>query len=151
MSGSKFSLNKFKRRIYLSDDRSLTIVDTLRADEGSASAPVSYTHLGYGAQKKVNLTGSVAYIKLDDQMNSRPIASVSAVLNGCLLYTSKFYPAKYKNTYRHWMENIKDWCISRQLWWGHRIPIYILLKVFLVQTGQITFCWSSVYHIHGIN
>lgn len=38
----------------------------------------------------------------------------------------KFYPAKYKNTYRHWMENIKDWCISRQLWWGHRIPAYYL-------------------------
>ncbi len=38
----------------------------------------------------------------------------------------KFYPAKYKNTYKHWMENIKDWCISRQLWWGHRIPAYYL-------------------------
>lgn len=36
----------------------------------------------------------------------------------------KFYPAKYKNLYRHWMENIKDWCISRQLWWGHRIPAW---------------------------
>ena len=34
------------------------------------------------------------------------------------------HPAKYKNTYRHWLENIKDWCISRQLWWGHRIPAY---------------------------
>ena len=38
----------------------------------------------------------------------------------------KFYPAKYKNTYRHWLENIKDWCISRQLWWGHRIPAWFL-------------------------
>ena len=36
----------------------------------------------------------------------------------------QFYPPKYKNTYRHWLENIKDWCISRQLWWGHRIPAY---------------------------
>ena len=40
----------------------------------------------------------------------------------------KFVPAKYKNTYRHWMENIKDWCISRQLWWGQRIPAYYLPK-----------------------
>ena len=40
----------------------------------------------------------------------------------------KFVPVKYKNTYRHWMENIKDWCISRQLWWGHRIPAYYLPK-----------------------
>ncbi|RHV95967.1 valine--tRNA ligase [Culturomica massiliensis] len=38
----------------------------------------------------------------------------------------RFYPAKFKNTYRHWMENIKDWCISRQLWWGHRIPAWYL-------------------------
>ncbi|MDR1502766.1 MAG: valine--tRNA ligase [Prevotella sp.] len=40
--------------------------------------------------------------------------------------TIKFYPAKFKNTYRHWMENIKDWNISRQLWWGHQIPAYYL-------------------------
>ncbi|WP_165044184.1 valine--tRNA ligase [Dysgonomonas sp. ZJ709] len=40
--------------------------------------------------------------------------------------TIKFYPAKFKNTYRHWMENIKDWCISRQLWWGHQIPTYYI-------------------------
>ncbi len=38
----------------------------------------------------------------------------------------QFHPAKFKNTYRHWMTNIKDWCISRQLWWGHRIPAYFL-------------------------
>ena len=36
----------------------------------------------------------------------------------------KFFPSKFKNLYRHWMENIKDWCISRQLWWGHRIPAW---------------------------
>ena len=40
--------------------------------------------------------------------------------------TIQFYPEKYKNTYRHWMEHIKDWCISRQLWWGHQIPAYYL-------------------------
>jgi valyl-tRNA synthetase len=40
--------------------------------------------------------------------------------------TIQFFPAKFKNTYRHWMENIKDWNISRQLWWGHRIPAYFL-------------------------
>ena len=38
----------------------------------------------------------------------------------------KLHPAKFKNTYRHWMENVKDWCVSRQLWWGHRIPAYYL-------------------------
>ncbi|HTX88461.1 MAG TPA: valine--tRNA ligase [Bacteroidales bacterium] len=40
--------------------------------------------------------------------------------------TIRFYPAKYKNMYRNWMENVTDWCISRQLWWGHRIPAYYL-------------------------
>jgi valyl-tRNA synthetase len=44
------------------------------------------------------------------------------VLNGNI----KLYPSKFVNTYRHWMENVKDWCISRQLWWGHRIPAYYL-------------------------
>lgn len=38
----------------------------------------------------------------------------------------KFHPAKFKNVYKHWMENVKDWCISRQLWWGHRIPVYYI-------------------------
>ena len=46
--------------------------------------------------------------------------ALSAVLDDEI----KFYPAKFKNLYRHWMENIKDWCISRQLWWGHRIPAW---------------------------
>ncbi len=44
----------------------------------------------------------------------------------------KLYPTKFKNTYRHWMENVKDWCISRQLWWGHRIPAW-----FLPQGGHV--------------
>ena len=44
------------------------------------------------------------------------------VLNGEI----KFYPSKYVTTYRNWLENIQDWCISRQLWWGHRIPAYFL-------------------------
>ena len=46
--------------------------------------------------------------------------ALKPVLNGDI----KFYPAKYVNLYRHWLENIKDWCISRQLWWGHQIPAW---------------------------
>lgn len=64
------------------------------------------------------------FLKMDDL--ARPASD--AVADG----TIRFYPEKYKNTYRHWMENIKDWCISRQLWWGHRIPAY-----FLSQGGYV--------------
>lgn len=46
--------------------------------------------------------------------------ALDQVMNGNI----QFYPEKFKNTYRHWMENIKDWCISRQLWWGHQIPAW---------------------------
>jgi len=58
------------------------------------------------------------FLKMEDL--ARP--ATEAVKND----TIRFYPEKYKNTYRHWMENIKDWCISRQLWWGHRIPAWFL-------------------------
>ena len=47
-------------------------------------------------------------------------------LDAVMVDDIKFYPTKFKHTYRHWMTNIKDWCISRQLWWGHRIPAYFL-------------------------
>ncbi len=48
----------------------------------------------------------------------------SPALENVLNKKIKIYPEKYINTYRHWMENVKDWCISRQLWWGHRIPAF---------------------------
>jgi len=57
---------------------------------------------------------------LDMEKITKP--ALDAVMND----TIRFYPAKFKNTYRHWMENIKNWCISRQLWWGHRIPAWYL-------------------------
>ncbi|MCD8103173.1 MAG: valine--tRNA ligase [Alistipes sp.] len=47
----------------------------------------------------------------------------------------KFFPAKFRNTYRHWMENIKDWCISRQLWWGQQIPAWYLPEGGYVVAG----------------
>lgn len=49
----------------------------------------------------------------------------------------QLYPAKFKNTYRHWIENIKDWCISRQLWWGHRIPAWYTPNGTLVVAENI--------------
>lgn len=60
------------------------------------------------------------FLKMKDLAQS----AIDAVMND----TIKFHPNKFKNTYRHWMENIKDWNISRQLWWGHQIPAYYLPK-----------------------
>jgi valyl-tRNA synthetase len=51
---------------------------------------------------------------------------VKPALDNVMNDNIRFYPSKYKNIYRHWMSNIKDWCISRQLWWGHQIPVYYL-------------------------
>ena len=69
-------------------------------------------------------TNAVIEPKLSLQwfLNMQDIAkpALDVVMND----TIQFHPAKFKNTYRHWMENVKDWCISRQLWWGQRIPAY---------------------------
>ena len=55
----------------------------------------------------------------------------------------KFYPAKIKNSYRHWMENVRDWCISRQLWWGHRIPAYYLPNGDFIVAKSLEDAWEK--------
>jgi valyl-tRNA synthetase len=61
------------------------------------------------------------FVDMSEFMKQNP-----EVLDSVMSDEVNLYPAKYKNTYKHWIDNIKDWCISRQLWWGHRIPAWYL-------------------------
>ena len=71
-------------------------------------------------------TDAVIEPKLSTQWFCRMESLARPALDNVLNDNIRFHPAKFKNIYQHWMENIKDWCISRQLWWGQRIPAYYL-------------------------
>jgi len=71
-------------------------------------------------------TDAVIEPKLSTQWFCRMQEMAQPALESVMNDTIRFHPAKFKNTYKHWMENIKDWCISRQLWWGQRIPAWYL-------------------------
>lgn len=77
--------------------------------------------VGYSERTNVVIEPKLSmqwFLKMDEL--TKP--ALAAVMDGDV----QFYPPKFKNTYRHWMTDTKDWCISRQLWWGHRIPAYFL-------------------------
>ena len=69
-------------------------------------------------------TDSVIEPKLSLQWFCKMSEMAKPALDNVMNYNIRFHPAKFKNSYKHWMENVKDWCISRQLWWGQRIPAY---------------------------
>ncbi len=71
-------------------------------------------------------TGAVIEPKLSTQWFLKMTDMAKVALDAVMNDEVQFHPAKFKNVYRHWMENVKDWCISRQLYWGHRIPVYYL-------------------------
>lgn len=71
-------------------------------------------------------TNAVIEPKLSMQWFLRMEDLAKPALDAIMDDTIQLYPAKFKNTYKHWMENVRDWCLSRQLWWGHRIPAYYL-------------------------
>ena len=79
--------------------------------------------VGYSERTKVVIEPKLSmqwFLKMDEL--TKP--ALKAVMDDDI----KFYPPKFKNIYRHWMTDTKDWCISRQLWWGHRIPAWFLPK-----------------------
>ncbi len=71
-------------------------------------------------------TGAVIEPKLSTQWFLKMSDMAKVALDAVMNDEVQFHPAKFKNVYRHWMENVKDWCISRQLYWGHRIPVFYL-------------------------
>ncbi|MBR1543777.1 MAG: valine--tRNA ligase [Muribaculaceae bacterium] len=84
----------------------------------------AYTNkVGFSERTKVAIEPKLSmqwFLKMTDL--------VKPALEAVMTDDVKFYPSKFKNTYRHWMTDTKDWCISRQLWWGHRIPAYFMPK-----------------------
>ncbi len=113
-----------KARIYVGEDRFQVREKIIRdlENSGNLSKTENYINkVGYSER-----TDEVIEPKLSLQwfLKMKPLAepALEVVMNE----TIKFHPSKFKNTYRHWMENVRDWCISRQLWWGQRIPAYYL-------------------------
>jgi valyl-tRNA synthetase len=91
-------------------------------EKGLMEKVEAYTNkVGYSERTHVPIEPKLSmqwFLKMENL--AKP--ALDAVMNDEI----KLVPPKFKNTYRHWMENVKDWCISRQLWWGHRIPAYYL-------------------------
>jgi len=85
-------------------------------------------------------TNAVVEPKLSLQWYVDMPAITKPALDAVMTGEVEFFPEKYKNTYRHWLENVRDWCISRQLWWGHRIPAwYYNEEVFVAEKFEDAF------------
>lgn len=113
-----------KAELYIGHDRfevRKTIVEDLK-NAGNLVKMEDYVNkVGYSER-----TDEVIEPKLSLQWFLKIEEMAKPALEVVMNDTVKFHPAKFKNTYRHWMENVRDWCISRQLWWGQRIPAYYL-------------------------
>ena len=110
--------------MYVGQDRFAVRKDIEKAlqDAGNLVKTEDYINkIGYSER-----TDEVIEPKLSTQWFLRMGELSKPALDAVMNDEVQFHPAKFKNLYRHWMENVKDWCISRQLWWGHRIPVYYL-------------------------
>lgn len=111
-------------QLYIGMDRfevRKVIVKDLEAAGNLAKVEDYQNKVGYSERTDAVIEPKLSmqwFLKMQDL--SKP--ALDAVVNGDI----QLYPPKFVNTYRHWMENVKDWCLSRQLWWGHRIPAYYL-------------------------
>lgn len=111
-------------QLYIGEDRFAVrkkIIEDLRTAGNLVKEEDYQNQVGYSERTDV-----VIEPRLSMQWWCRMEDLARPALNAVLEDDVSFYPAKFKNLYRHWMENIKDWCVSRQLWWGHRIPAWYL-------------------------
>ncbi len=113
-----------KAELHIGEDRFDVrdkIVEELKA-AGSLAKIEDYTNkVGFSERTDVVIEPKLSaqwFLKMDEL--------VKPALENVMNDNIQFHPAKFKNIYRHWMGNIKDWCISRQLWWGHQIPVYYI-------------------------
>lgn len=113
-----------KAQIYVGEDRFLVrkkIVEELQTKQYLTKTEDLVNNVGYSER-----TDEVIEPKLSLQWFCKMDVMAKPALDVVMNDTIKFHPIKFKNTYKHWMENVKDWCISRQLWWGQRIPAYYM-------------------------
>ncbi len=113
-----------KAQMYVGLDRFAVrdlIVKDLQASGNLVKIEEYVNKVGYSER-----TSAVIEPKLSMQWFLRMPELAKPALDVVIDDTISFHPEKFKNTYRHWMENVRDWCISRQLWWGQRIPAYYL-------------------------
>jgi valyl-tRNA synthetase len=113
-----------KAQLYIGEDRFIVrdkIIKDLETAGNLVKIEDYINKVGYSERTDEVIEPKLSlqwFLKMDEM--AKPALDV--VMND----TVKFHPAKFKNTYRHWMENVRDWCISRQLWWGQRIPAWYL-------------------------
>ncbi|TVQ14248.1 MAG: valine--tRNA ligase [Bacteroidetes bacterium] len=113
-----------KAEIYIGEDRFVVrkkISKELEAKGHLVKLEEITNNIGYSER-----TDEVIEPKLSLQWFMKMEEMAKPALDVVMDDTIKFYPPRMKNIYRHWMENVRDWCISRQLWWGHRIPAWYL-------------------------
>ena len=126
-----------KATLFVGEDRFAVrkkIIDQL-TQSGNVDKIEDYTNkVGFSER-----TDAVIEPKLSTQWFMKMKDLSKPALENVMNDTIQLYPAKFKNTYRHWMENVKDWCVSRQLWWGHRIPAYYIgdTNTFVIAETEI--------------
>jgi valyl-tRNA synthetase len=111
-------------QLFIGEDRFVArnlVTDKLREEEHIEKIENYINKVGYSER-----TEAAIEPRLSRQWFLRMSELTKPALESIMNNTIKLHPAKFKNIYRHWMENVRDWCISRQLWWGHRIPAYYL-------------------------